>query len=102
MIRRQLVISFDAVLTANPSDNRVIDAYIRICLNLAADDDVKVQDAVCDSFKRNIFDNIAPYEQTSSEQHEFPWRLLQSMLSVQDSPSLKGCIHKWVNKKLVT
>lgn len=102
MVRRQLVLTLDQILGARPTDPAVIGAYVRLTLDLAADDDVKVQDTVLESFKRNIFDNIQSLENTTADRHLFPWRLLRAMLSGKDTPDLRGCIGHWVHKKLLT
>lgn len=102
MVRRQLVLTLDSILVARPIDPAVIDAYVRLTLDLAADDDVKVQDTVLESFKRNIFDNIESLENTTADRHLFPWRLLRAMLCGKDTPDLRNCIGNWVNKKLLT
>lgn len=102
MIRRQLILSMDIILNAKPQSVAAIDAYVCISLNLATDDDTKVMETAMDSFKRNVFDNIQPYEKTSSEKHLFPWRLLQSMLNGTETPDLRQCINHWVSKKLLT
>lgn len=102
MVRRQLVLTLDQILTARPTDPFVIAAYVRLTLDLAADDDLRVQDTVLDSFKRNIFDNIQSVENTTADRHLFPWRLLRAMLIGKDTPDLRGCIGHWVHKKLLT
>lgn len=102
MVRRQLVLTMDSILNVNRQNVVAINAYITVMLSLAVDDDTKVMETVMDSFKKNIFDNIQPYEKTTSDKHLFPWRLLEAMFSRDDSPNVKGCISNWVNKKLLT
>lgn len=102
MVRRQLVLSLDQILNARPTVQAVIGAYVRLTLDLAADDDTKVQDTVLESFKRNIFDNIQSLDNTTADRHMFPWRLFRAMLMGKDTPELKGCIGHWVHKKLLT
>lgn len=102
LVRRQLVLSLDQILGALPTNQAIIGAYVRLTLDLAADDDARVQDTVLESFKRNIFDNIQSVEHTTADRHLFPWRLLRAMLSGKDTPDLRGCIGHWVHKKLLT
>lgn len=102
MVRRQLVLALDTILSSRPTDQAVIGAYVRLTLDLAADDDTKVQDTVLESFKRNIFDNIQSLENTTAERHIFPWRLFRAMLCEKDTPDLRACISSWVHKKLLT
>lgn len=92
MIRRFLVNSMATILSANQSNDNVIDAYVRVCLNLAKDDDQKVVEAITESLKQNLFDNITIYSQTSSDKHILPWRLLSSMLCSSDSRKLRSCL----------
>lgn len=99
--RRQLVITMSEILCKNKSNDNVIDAYVRVCLNLAKDDDSKVVDTITESLKQNLFDNIAPYSETSSEKHIFPWRVLSSILCSSERRKLRSCLDS-MEKNFIT
>lgn len=102
LVRRQLVVAVDQLLQARPSCNHVIEAYVRITLDLATDDDTKVADTVAECFKRNFFANIETADRTKSERSRLPWKLFRAMLSGEDMPDVRTCIAGWVHKKLLT
>lgn len=101
LVRRQLVLSLDKIVNANPTNEIAINAYIKITLDLANDTDPKVMEAVIESFKRNVFDKIEYYEQSPSLMHVYPWRLLRSMLNCRDSPDFRISVQKWMNRNLL-
>lgn len=101
LVRRQLVLSLDQILNSRQNDQSAIIAYIKIILHLANDTDQKVMETVIDSFKKNVFDKIQKYEQSSSLAHIFPWRLLKCMLNNRDAPDFRLSVQKWMNKSLL-
>lgn len=103
LVRRQLIASADVMLLARPSCPTVLDFYARLMLMLAGDEDQRVMDAVADSFRRNLFDNIAAAAHTlEGERSELPWRLLRALLDAKDVPDVRGCFVGWVNRRLLT
>lgn len=102
MVRRQLILVLDQMLSSRSSSDAVITAWVKIVLDMANDVDQKVVETVMDSFKRNVFDKIQNYETSSSFQHIFPWRLLKKMLSTKDCPDFRISIQKWMNQSLLT
>lgn len=102
MIRRQLVDIMSTTLEQNKSNDCVIDAYVTVCLDLSKDVDSKVVDAITDSLKKNLFDNIAPYSETSSDKHIFPWRILSSILCSRKRHQVRSSLNGSMGKKFIT
>lgn len=102
MIRRQLVITISTILSKNMANLNVIDAYVRVCLNLAKDDDSKVVDAITESLKQNLFDNIAAYSNTSIDKHYFPWQVLSSILCNSEKQKLRSCLNASKDNNFIT
>lgn len=101
LVRRQLVLTLDHILSSQPSNHTVAMAWVKVILDLASDTDPKVMETVIDSFKTNIFDQIQNYENSSLLKHVFPWRLLRVMLNSKDSPDFRISMQKWMTKSLL-
>ncbi|ETN62209.1 hypothetical protein AND_006101 [Anopheles darlingi] len=102
LVRRTALNVLSKLLTLHPNYAAIIKLWSKCILIFLDDNDEKLKESAIESLKRNVFDNICRYEDSSSRKKFTPWLIVRSILVLGKINVLKAAIDSWVQKSFLT
>ncbi|XP_050091897.1 condensin-2 complex subunit D3 [Anopheles aquasalis] len=102
LVRRTALNVLSKLLTLHPNYAPIIKLWSKCILIFLEDNDEKLKESAIESLKRNVFDNICRYEDSSSRKKFTPWLIVRSILVLGKINVLKAAIDSWVQKSFLT
>ncbi|XP_035794420.1 uncharacterized protein LOC118467724 [Anopheles albimanus] len=102
LVRRTALNVLSKLLTLHPNYAPIIKLWSKCILIFLDDNDEKLKESAIESLKRNVFDNICRYEDSSSRKKFTPWLIVRSILVLGKINVLKAAIDSWVQKSFLT
>uniref|UniRef100_A0A1B0ANX6 Condensin complex subunit 1 C-terminal domain-containing protein n=1 Tax=Glossina palpalis gambiensis TaxID=67801 RepID=A0A1B0ANX6_9MUSC len=102
LVRKQTLLSLDAILESYPNCYPVIFVWCKIIAPMLHDNDPKNTELAMECFRSRVLLNIKGIDQSNRPEHFMPWVIIRTMLSTQSRFYLQNCFHLALHQRMLS
>ncbi|XP_065355680.1 condensin-2 complex subunit D3-L [Calliphora vicina] len=102
LVRKQTLLSVDAVLESYPNCFPVIWIWCKVITPMLHDGDHKNIEVAMECFRCRVLMNMKSIEETNKAEHFMPWVIIRTLLSTQSRFYLQNCFHLALQQRIIS
>ncbi|XP_046801145.1 uncharacterized protein LOC111681677 [Lucilia cuprina] len=102
LVRKQTLLSVDAILESYPNCYPVIWIWCKVITPMLHDGDTKNIEVAMECFRNRVLMNMKSIEETNKAEHFMPWVIIRTLLSTQSRFYLQNCFHLALQQRIIS